>query len=47
VRKAGVMAIVVRGGVVRPGDPIAIELPPPPLRALAPLGALSRLGRGA
>lgn len=30
VRKAGVMAIVVTGGDVRPGDSIAVELPPPP-----------------
>ncbi len=30
VRKAGVMAVVVTGGGVRPGDPIAVELPPPP-----------------
>jgi MOSC domain len=30
VRKSGVMAIVVAGGEVRPGDAIAIELPPPP-----------------
>jgi len=30
VRKSGVMAIVVTGGDVRPGDPIAVELPPPP-----------------
>ncbi len=37
VRKAGVMAIVLVGGVVRPGDPIAVELPAPPLRALQPL----------
>jgi MOSC domain-containing protein YiiM len=37
VRKAGVMAIVILGGTVRPGDPIAIELPRPPLRALAPV----------
>ena len=27
IRKAGVMGIVVRGGVVRPGDAIAVELP--------------------
>jgi MOSC domain-containing protein YiiM len=27
IRKAGVMAVVVRGGAVREGDPIAIELP--------------------
>jgi hypothetical protein len=30
VRKAGVMAIVVTSGEVRPGDPIAVELPSPP-----------------
>ena len=27
VRKAGVMAVVLTGGEVRPGDPIGIELP--------------------
>jgi MOSC domain-containing protein YiiM len=30
VRKAGVMAIVLSGGEVRPGDPIAAELPAAP-----------------
>lgn len=30
VRKAGVMAIVVTSGEVRPADPIGVELPPPP-----------------
>ena len=30
VRKAGVMAVVAEGGEVRPGDPIAVELPAPP-----------------
>ncbi len=30
VRKAGVMGVVLRGGPVRPGDPVAVELPPPP-----------------
>ncbi len=30
VRKAGIMSIVVSGGEVRPGDPIAVELPSPP-----------------
>jgi MOSC domain-containing protein YiiM len=30
VRRAGVMAVVVTSGEVRPGDPIAVELPPPP-----------------
>lgn len=34
VRKAGVMAVVIRGGEVRPGDPIAVELPAPPHRPL-------------
>lgn len=33
--KAGVMAIVLAGGVVRPGDAIATELPPQPHVALA------------
>lgn len=38
VRKAGVMAIVVTGGDVRPGDGIAVELPPEPHhRALEPV----------
>ncbi len=30
IRKAGVMAIVVEGGTVRPGDVIGVELPPLP-----------------
>jgi len=37
VRKAGVMAIVISAGAVRPGDPIAVELPPKPWSALAPV----------
>lgn len=37
VRKAGIMATVRRGGIVRPGDPIAITLPPPPHRYLGPV----------
>jgi MOSC domain-containing protein YiiM len=37
VRKAGVMAIVVRGGDVRPGDPVVAELPPEPHRPLEPV----------
>ncbi len=37
IRKAGVMAIVLTGGEVRPGDPIAIESPPEPHRALEPV----------
>jgi len=37
IRKAGVMAVVVAGGVVRPGDAIAVELPPAPHRPLAPV----------
>ena len=34
VRKAGVMGIVIEGGEIRPGDPIASELPPLPHRPL-------------
>jgi MOSC domain-containing protein YiiM len=30
VRKAGVMAVVLRGGPIRPGDPVIAEPPPPP-----------------
>jgi len=37
VRKAGVMAVVLAGGEVRPGDPIRVELPPLPHRALRPV----------
>jgi MOSC domain-containing protein YiiM len=37
IRKAGVMGVVLAGGEVRPGDPIAIELPPGPHRPLAPV----------
>ncbi|HEX4617909.1 MAG TPA: MOSC domain-containing protein, partial [Stellaceae bacterium] len=37
VRKAGVMAVVIAEGEVRPGDPIRVELPPQPHRALAPV----------
>ncbi|MYV97462.1 MOSC domain-containing protein [Streptomyces sp. SID3343] len=34
VRKAGVMAVVLSGGDVRPGDPIGVELPAEPHRPL-------------
>lgn len=34
IRKAGAMAIVLRGGEVRQGDEIRIELPPEPHRAM-------------
>ena len=34
MRKAGVMSVVVAGGVVRPGDPVEVVLPPEPHRAL-------------
>ena len=37
IRKSGVMAIVVAGGVVAVGDAIAVTLPPPPHQALAPV----------
>jgi MOSC domain-containing protein YiiM len=37
VRKAGVMAIVIADGEIRPGDPIRVELPPEPHRPLAPV----------
>jgi MOSC domain-containing protein YiiM len=34
VRKAGVMAVVLRRGPIRPDDPIHVELPPAPHRPL-------------
>ena len=37
IRKAGIMGVVLRDGEVRPGDPIRIEPPPPPLRPLEPV----------
>ena len=37
VRKSGVMAVVVQGGVVSPGDAIAVALPPEPRAALLPV----------
>ena len=37
VRRSGVMGIVLTGGEVRPGDPIAVELPSEPRRALEPV----------
>ncbi len=37
IRKAGIMAIVLADGEVRPGDPIIVELPPEPHRALEPV----------
>ena len=37
IRKAGIMSIVLAGGEVRPGDGIAVELPPLPHQALAPV----------
>lgn len=37
IRKAGVMAVALAGGVVRPGDAVALDLPPLPHRPLAPV----------
>jgi MOSC domain-containing protein YiiM len=37
VRKAGVMAIVLTGGEVRPGDPIVVTMPAGPRRRLVPV----------
>ena len=37
IRKAGVMAVVLVGGEIRPGDPIRVELPPEPFRPLEPV----------
>jgi MOSC domain-containing protein YiiM len=37
IRKAGVMAVVLAGGEVRPGDPVAVELPVEPHSSLEPV----------
>lgn len=37
IRKAGIMAVVVANGLVRPGDAVAIDLPPTPHRPLEPV----------
>jgi MOSC domain-containing protein YiiM len=37
VRKAGIMAVVERGGDVHPGDAIAVDMPPAPHRPLEPV----------
>ncbi len=37
IRKAGVMSIVTSSGEVLPGDPIVVELPAPPHKALRPV----------
>ncbi|HEY8291417.1 MAG TPA: MOSC domain-containing protein [Thermomicrobiales bacterium] len=37
IRKAGIMAVVLADGLVRPGDAIAIELPPLPHHPLEPV----------
>jgi MOSC domain-containing protein YiiM len=37
VRKGGVMAVVLHGGPIQPGDPVTVELPPPPHLSLEPV----------
>ena len=37
IRKAGIMGVVLAGGEVRPGDPVRVELPAEPHRALEPV----------
>jgi MOSC domain-containing protein YiiM len=37
IRKAGIMGIVLAGGLVRPNDPIRLELPPGPRLPLEPV----------
>ena len=37
IRRAGVMAVVLCDGVVRPGDPVAVHLPRGPHRPLEPV----------
>jgi MOSC domain-containing protein YiiM len=37
IRKAGIMGVVRADGVIRPGDPIVVDLPPAPHTPLAPV----------
>ena len=37
IRKAGIMAVVLTDGEIRPGDPIRVEIPAKPHKALAPV----------
>jgi len=37
IRKAGIMAVVLAGGEVRPGNPIRVELPTKPFQSLTPV----------
>lgn len=37
IRKAGIMAVVLTGGDVRPDDPIRVDPPTPPFRPLEPV----------
>jgi len=37
IRKVGIMGVVVHGGAVTPGDPITLEVPAEPHRALKPV----------
>jgi MOSC domain-containing protein YiiM len=37
IRKAGIMAVVLAGGEVRPGDPIRVALPAEPFQSLTPV----------
>jgi MOSC domain-containing protein YiiM len=37
IRRAGIMSVVVTGGVVRPGDPVTVTLPAEPYRRLEPV----------
>jgi len=37
IRKTGVMSVVLKGGIIKPGDEIGIELPAEPHMALKPV----------
>lgn len=37
IRKAGVMAVVIQGGIIRPGDPISVGAVPEPALPLEPV----------
>jgi len=37
IRKTGIMSVVIKGGEIKPGDPIRVEMPPEPYKPMGPV----------
>lgn len=37
IRKTGIMSVVIKGGEIKPGDPIRVEMPPEPHKPMGPV----------